>query len=546
MIRKLLTKDELLVLGTSVTEGKVYVTQQEREGHMWVMGTSGEGKSRLLRYLTQQDIDRLMKDFVNGLSPKTGRSCSLCFIDATPNGANAYQILNYCAKIGYPKVYFIDPKVAYRSERLAVINPINYNHIHIKDSVDSLLDVFKILFAVEEASITTFVNNYLRAVLTVLHYGDFTLHDLIYFTLPPDKDNDTAQDYEDHRKIILSKVKAIFKKIPLMHQEGVIKHIADIEMAFKNFRAFKEEFATTSRRINQYVNDPFLLHTFNHRKGIKFDKLVSEGGVLLVNASPGDFGELSSRFLVTVIINEIIQATRRIWGDAPADKKKPYYIYLDEAQTFGNEKLYKSLNELRNDQVRFILANHFPSQFRGDVLNSVRGNTHIKVAFWESSPHDRAEILSEFYGSEATEAVEKQLEQQQKRVAVFKAGKKKPVIAKIPLVPELPRNEEAIKALFESSNYTSIADVVEDFNARFYTQGDDSKRPGKGGQSNRRTNSTANRPKTGHDTKDAQKNASRRDTRSTEAHRTMGEILLEIDRERGDQQADGTGSESGE
>ena len=48
--------EELLSLGFSDRQGDLWVTQAERENHFWILGTTGEGKSRFLEYLIRKDI----------------------------------------------------------------------------------------------------------------------------------------------------------------------------------------------------------------------------------------------------------------------------------------------------------------------------------------------------------------------------------------------------------------------------------------------------------------------------------------------------------
>ncbi len=44
--------EELLSLGFSQKQGDLWVTQAEREDHFWILGSTGEGKSRFLEYLS--------------------------------------------------------------------------------------------------------------------------------------------------------------------------------------------------------------------------------------------------------------------------------------------------------------------------------------------------------------------------------------------------------------------------------------------------------------------------------------------------------------
>src|ERR1044072_8838031 len=75
-------RDPPLSLAVSLEQGDIWVTQQERENHFFVLGSTGERKSKFLEYLIRKDIDRLRLD--QHLPKEQRRSCSLCFIDPTP------------------------------------------------------------------------------------------------------------------------------------------------------------------------------------------------------------------------------------------------------------------------------------------------------------------------------------------------------------------------------------------------------------------------------------------------------------------------------
>lgn len=466
-------------MGVSTEQGEITVTQGEREGHFWILGSTGQGKSRFLSHLIRRDIDRLRDDQKKGVDPRKGRACSLCFIDSTPNGQNAYDILNYCAQVGFKKVFVVDPALITLG-RVPPINPLNYHKSYIVDSVDYLRDAFRILFEVEDDSRTAYITGYLTAVFTLLHHAGLTLRDLIYFTLPFDKNPDEfvpewgmiSQEYQRRRQEIFEKVREKMERPEFLQQEKeiVLRHLAEIQRAFKNQVNFANEFGSTARRINVLVNNPNLSLIFGHRKGVSFDKLITEGWVILVNASARGMGTLQSRLLVTVIVNQITQTIERLRGDAPFGHgfNKPYYLYLDEAQKYGTEKLYDVLDTKRNIKLRLILANHFPAQFKPRLLKSIRDNTHVKVAFWVGGKDDRLDVANEFYGGKLKEEdVEFVLSQKEKREAVVKVGKDGAVTIKTHDTPNAPLHKEFLDKLIATNNYASVDEVLKDFDARY-------------------------------------------------------------------------------
>jgi hypothetical protein len=491
--------DELLSLGFSQQQGNLWVTQAERENHFWVLGSTGEGKSRFLEYLIRRDIDRLQAD--RHLPKNERKSCSLCFIDPTPQGKIAYNVLNYCASIGFKKVFIIDAHQINITGKVPPINPFNYNKSYIVDSVDYLKDAFRVLFDVEDESKTAYITTYLTAVFTVLHYAGLTLRELIYFTLPFDKTNELTVDYRFYRDEITAMVKAKMDEpeFPRQHKEIVEKHLSEIEFAFKNIPNFTKEFGSTARRINTLVNNPNLSMMLGHRKGINFDKLITDGWVLLVNASTGGgIGTLQSRLLSTIIINQIIFTIERLrtQGINKTGFNKPYYLYLDEAELYATDKLVEVLDTKRNIKMRMILSNHSPKQFKPKVREAVQRNAKTKIAFYVGTNDDRMEVAREMYGGDLkAQDVEYALRQQQKRQAVMKLNKKGSVIAKTHEVPDIEPNKQFLEDLLSTKNYATINEILDDYEDRFAQSVRGHTKSSKSRQSsNRKTTSKADVP----------------------------------------------------
>lgn len=477
--KQIQVSDDLLSIGTSEGQGDVWVTQTERENHFWVLGSTGEGKSKFLEYLIERDIDRIVDEERKKVPKNDRRSCGLCFIDSTPRGLNAHRVLNYCAQVGFHKVFLVDPVQIVSHSRVSPINPFNYDKSYIVDSVDYLKDAFRVLFEVEDESKTAYITTYLTAIFTILHYAGLTLKDLIYFTLPLDPTLPESREYQFKRDEIYELVRKKMESpdFPKGHREIVRKHLAEAEFALKNIPNFTREFGSTARRINTLVNNPNLSMIFGHRKGVNFEKLVSDGWVILVNASTGGgLGTLQTRLMVTVVINQIIAAIERM---IPHGFNKPYYLYLDEAQRYATDKLIEVLDVKRNIKLRLILSHHFPGQFKPRILKSIKDNAKTKIAFYVGGKEDRAAVANEMYGGQLNlKDVEYALSQQEKRMAVMKLDKAGSVIAKTHDTPDVPPNKEFLEKLLNHPNYATVDEILKDYDDRYPSKDTQSPQPG--------------------------------------------------------------------
>lgn len=513
-------------LALSLSKGQIYVTQQERENHFWVLGSTGEGKSKFLEYLIRKDIDRLRAD--EHLPKDQRRSCSLCFIDPTPQGKVARLVLNYCAKIGFKKVLYVDPYLLKTHNKVVSINPFHYEEKHVQASVDYLMDAFRVLFEVEDLSRTAMITTYLGALFSLFHYAGLTLSDLIYFTTPFDPDIEEAVEQDLIRRRIFVRIEdKLEASPPPAFQEKILrKHLGDVKFAYKNIPNFAREVGSTARRINQAVTNPALSLIFGHRRGVNFDKLISDGWVLLVNASTGEgMGDLQTRLLATVIINEIIFTIEKLRRHG---FNKPYYLYLDEASRYATDELVKVMDLKRNIKMRLIISNQYPSQLKKHkIYDAAKANAKTKIAFHIADPQEREDVVRMLYGGALPDrAVAYALSDQEQREGVFKLGKKEAVVAKTYDIPDAPADKQFLESLLASKNYATPDEIQQDYEQRF--KGQDTIRTERGTEPHRRTTKQTDGGKEKHRSKSTQETPRPKTaTPETDTDRLWDSVFLE-------------------
>ena len=458
------------------------------------------GQIKVFEYLIRKDIDRLNDERKRGVKPKQGRACSLCFIDPTPQGKIARLVLNYCAQVGFKKVLLVDPYLI-RTGKVPPINPFHYEQSHIETSVDYLMDAFRVLFEVEDLSRTANIATYLNAIFSLIHYAGLTATELLPFTTI----KSMRHELEREQIFRLVESKLANGEIPVYKRKIVEKHIADIRFAYSNYPIWRQEISSTVRRLNQLVNNSTLRLIFGHRKGVDFEKLISEGWVLLVNASTGEgLGALQARLLATVIVNEVIFTIEKIRRHG---FNKPYYLYLDEASRYATDKLVEVLDTKRNIDLRLILSNQYPSQLKKrGVYDSAKSNAKTQIAFYIKNPDERMDVVKMMYGGALPDRqVSYTLSSQEKREAVFKLGKKEAIVAKTFDVPDAPADKAFLDSLMATRNYATPDEIEKDYDQRF--EGQDSVRSERRTKSHGKTTGKTNRKQAQHGTPRAGENA---------------------------------------
>src|ERR1051326_5196118 len=343
-------KSKYPVREIGVGQERLYLTEEERESHMHIIGTTSEGKSRFLQHLIQGDIQQ-----GNGL----------CLLDPSENGDTMYSVLRYCRKIGYEKVCVIDPHL-----NLTGINPFNRHYKNA--SVANIMDTVRILFKTADDSDVPRIRRYLPALLRVLWESEMTLYDTLYFS-----------DYENPSYV--ARRRRIYERLAPLDAD-----LITLEGVFKTYSRWENYFASTVNRLDPFWHSKLGL-MFGVKDGVQFDKLVTEKWVILVNLYAGlGFEPIHTRLLGTTIINEILFAIDRLqlhgWKGA-------YYLYIDEAGRYANRNLAELLNK-RKSGLRVTLAHQYFSQFEDRVvLDAVKQMPKIKVMFNTPSHVDRLEMV---------------------------------------------------------------------------------------------------------------------------------------------------------
>jgi hypothetical protein len=407
---------------------RIFLSEEQRE-HMHVIGTTGEGKSYFLLQLMMGDVER-----GNGL----------CFLDPSDNADTMYKFLRYLAKRNFKKVIVIDPLHLEIFGKITPINPFLHNK---QTAVANVLDTLRVLYQQRDWAQTPIIRRYLKAIVSLLWEANRPLTDSLYFT---------EAAYIKQRMEILDQT-------DFNNRQRLM-----IEAAWKHQRLFVE-YQSTVRRLEELFH-PKLQEIFNKDVGINFNQLIADGWVILVNlyAAYG-LEAIHTRLLGTMVINEIISAVDSLKkprlkedGTLKDPWQGRYYLYLDEAGQYANEKLLELMAYKGKSGLRVTIAHQFFSQFPDrDILEGVKSLTKIKVAFNQPNPQDRLEIVREMYGGKLKDQdVLYSLAGLRKQHAVVKVGKEEPHIIRIEdiKIPEVDLGKY-LQALYQDPLYAESKTV---------------------------------------------------------------------------------------
>jgi hypothetical protein len=132
-------------------------------------------------------------------------------------------------------------------------------------------------------------------------------------------------------------------------------------------------------------------------KSLNIREAIDEGKILLFNLSDGIIGERASQLLGQLIVSKF-QLAVFSRADTGKSARRPFYLYLDEFQTFvgvNAESYQRLLSRSRKYVFGLVLAHQQTHQITPDLLHAILGNVTTLISF--SVSHDDAGKLSREY-----------------------------------------------------------------------------------------------------------------------------------------------------
>ena len=349
-------KNEIVYLGeTSFRNKKVRfgVKTDDRRRHMYVVGSTGMGKSEYLKTMAIQDIE-------------AGRG--VCFID--PHGDTADALLDYVPEERIKDVVYFDPDDLLYPIAFNVMEGIGFDYRHLVAS--GLVGVFKKIWGAEAWSgrMEYILNN---TILALLEYPDSTLLGI----------NRLMSSKEYRKKVVANVTDPIVKAFWL-----------------DEFAKYADKFATEAtaaiqNKVGQFASNNLIRNILGQPKSkINIRKIMDEGKILIVNVSKGKIGEDASRLLGAFLVTKIqLAAMSRV--DIPESQRKDFYLYVDEFQNFATESFANILSEARKYHLSLVMAHQYIKQMEEPVMDAVFGNVGTIVSFRVGA--EDAEFLEKWF-----------------------------------------------------------------------------------------------------------------------------------------------------
>ena len=327
------------------------IKQADRLSHFYIVGKTGVGKTTLMEALATGDV-------------QAGRGFAL--ID--PHGDLAELMKGIAERAGNPFIYLdaADPKQPYGYNPLRRVRPDK-----IPLAAGGLLDAMKKLW--NDAWGVRMEHVLRNALYTLIERDDATLPDILRLFSD-----------EVYRRGIVATVK-----------NPVVKAYWLNEFEKYTDRQRAEVVAPVQNKLGGLLTDPRLYHLMvTPEVPISFRRIMDEGGILIANLSKGRLGEESANILGSMMVATIANAALSR-AETPTDTRRPFFLYVDEFQSFTTLAFATMMPELRKMAVGLVLAHQHLHQLGDDVRHAVLGNAGSVVSF-RLGAEDAAYMSREF------------------------------------------------------------------------------------------------------------------------------------------------------
>lgn len=328
------------------------IKRVDRRRHLYLIGKSGMGKSKLLELLIRPDIF-----YGHGVG----------VID--PHGDLINNIMDFVPEERIQDIILVD---AGDPAFPVSFNPLQNVEEDYKHHVtQGLVEIFEKQFA---ASWTSRLEHVFRfTCLALLDYPDATMYGMLKLL--------TDREY---RQRVISFIK-----------DDVVKRFWAIEFASWSEKFDTEAIVPLVSRLGQFLSNPLIRNVFGQKENkIDFNKIMDEKKMIFMNISKGKIGDENAELFGSIFVTKIQQAAMAR-SFIPEEERHPFYFYVDEFQNVATESFLNLFSESRKYGMNLTVAHQYLGQLTREMQDTVFGNV-ASIVSYRVSGEDALRIASEF------------------------------------------------------------------------------------------------------------------------------------------------------
>ncbi len=341
--------DEGIILGRNIYRGvvrDVKIKRTDRRRHAYIIGKSGVGKSQLMASMAIQDI-------LNGEG--------VCVID--PHGDLINDILTRIPPERAEDVILFSPADISRPMGL---NLLEFDSRYPEQKtfvINEMIKIFDKLYDLKATGGPIFEQYMRNAMLLVMSDPESgsTLMEIPRVLADP-----------EFRRMKLSKC-GDPTVVDFWRKEA---EKAGGEAALANVVPY-----ITSKLTSFISNDTMRPIIGQQKSSFNLRDVMDHQKILLVDLTKGLIGELNAHLLGMILVGKILMSALSR-ADMPQEKRKDFYLYIDEFQNFTTDSISSILSEARKYSLNLIIAHQYLGQLVKPNDTSIRDAVFGNVGTW--------------------------------------------------------------------------------------------------------------------------------------------------------------------
>ncbi|MBP7806519.1 type IV secretory system conjugative DNA transfer family protein [Candidatus Gracilibacteria bacterium] len=310
----------------------------DKARHLYMVGKSGSGKSKLLELLAYSDI-------INGRG----------FALLDPHGDLVDNILKYIPEERKKDIVLFDP---------TDLNfPVGFNPLeevpeeYRQEFTNSFLEIFKKLFGQAWNARLEHVMRF--CVLALLEVGGATVLSIIKLL--------TDRDYRQ----------AIIKQL----NDQTVKNFWTNEFAAWSEKFDSEAIMPILNKVAQFVSSPMIRNIVCQTNNkMNLADIMDNRKILLVKLSKGQLGESNANLIGAMMITRIYQVAM-MRAEKREEDRVPFSVYIDEFQNFATDTFENILSEVRKYKLNITVAHQYMDQLSPSLRRTIFGNVANIISF---------------------------------------------------------------------------------------------------------------------------------------------------------------------
>ena len=345
-----------LLIGKNYASGfeqDVYLSEDTRRQHTYIVGQTGTGKSTLMKTMIVSDM-------------KAGNGITV--ID--PHGELYNDLLEMIPENRKDDVILMDPG--------DFLYPFGFNFLEVSDQTQSQMIVKDL-----RAIFKRFIYEYYGVAGEYAGPAFFQhMQNNMLLTMSDIDNPGTIMEFYN-----IFQRKEYWKRwVPLKHRTPALWSWIDLlgrtsylmtDKGLRNGDYFSSKF-------EDFVNDSRLSNIFGQPKStINLSEAIENNKILLVNLSKGLLGEANASLFGMFVMAKLSSTfMERVDKIRKGQKLAPHYLYVDEFQTIATENFSILLAESRKFGLGLILANQYMRQISDQkILDAIIGNVGTIISF---------------------------------------------------------------------------------------------------------------------------------------------------------------------